>query len=193
MTKQTIALPPEATDSGALARLLLIETRAPSAPGYNRDDSVKAMRLMRRVVENRLAAPARYAARGATTEQDIVRMGNQFAGFRDYPTLPGLLALKLGRLLDSARAGHSDTQAFVSDAVMVATDATSNPTYSQVTAWRTTGRGSPGPGFQFLVSLQGNDFYATIPAPPVSQQHRHGGPFRPHTPSKSGNSKHRHS
>ena len=180
MAEPTATLPSENTDSGALARLLLLETRAPLQPGYDRNASLQAMRLMRRTVENRLASPAQYAARGATSEQDIVRMGNQFAGFRDYPTLHGQLALSLARLLTAAGAGQADVRTFVSDAVTVATEATSNASYAHVTAWRTAGSSAPGPGFRFLVSLQGNDFYATAPAPPVSARHRHGGPFRPH-------------
>ena len=180
MANPAIQLPDKDTDPGAFARLLLLETRAPSDPGYDRADSLKAMRLMRQVVENRLALPAHYAAQGAKTEQDIVRMGNQFAGFRDYPTLPGLLGLKLERLLDIARAGHVSTMAFVSDAVTVATEPNPSPAYRQVTAWRTTGRGSPGPGFQFLVSLQGNDFYASNTVPPVATRHRLEGPYRSH-------------
>ncbi len=139
MAEPTATLPSENTDAGALARLLLLETRAPLQPGYDRDASLQAMRLMRRTVENRLASPAQYAARGATSEQDIVRMGNQFAGFRDYPTLHGQLALGLARLLAAADAGQADVRTFVSDAVTVATEATSSSSYAHVTARRTAG------------------------------------------------------
>lgn len=88
MAATEVSFPDENTDAGALARIFLLETRAPFDEGYDREASLKAMRLMRRVIENRLASPARYLARGATTDRDIVRLGNQFAGFRDYPGLP---------------------------------------------------------------------------------------------------------
>ena len=45
-------LPDANSDAGALARLLLVETYAPSNPHYDRAASLKAMRLMRRVIEN---------------------------------------------------------------------------------------------------------------------------------------------
>ena len=67
MAEQDVELPPKTTDAGTLARLLL-ETSAPNDSGYDRVESLRAMRLMRRVVENRLAAPGRYRAEGAEDE-----------------------------------------------------------------------------------------------------------------------------
>ena len=179
MAENDLQLPPEATDAGALARLLLLETRAPHEPDYDRAESVSAMRLMRRVIENRLATPNRYLARGAQSERDILRLGNQFAGFRDYPSLPAGLKQKLDDILHAATR-DAEVAAFVSDAMEVATDASSIPAYLHVTAWRSTGHAGPGAGFRFAISLQGNDFYETDPVPPVIAHHRQGGPYRPH-------------
>lgn len=168
------------SDAGALTRLLLVETYAPSNPHYDREDSLKAMRLMRRVIENRLLSPARYGAPGATTDRDIVKLGNQFAGFRDYPILSAGLSAKLHSLLTLRAHGDERVTQFIDDAVTVATEVGVIPAYLQVTAWRTQNSSSPGSNFHFVASLQGNDFYETSPVPPVRQLHRTAGPYRHH-------------
>ncbi|CAI9121067.1 hypothetical protein [Brytella acorum] len=173
-------LPPENTDAGALVRLLLLETIGPLESSYNRDESLKAMRLMRQVVENRLRTPARYMAAGATSEQDIVRLGNQFAGFRDYPTLPGLLAGKLAKLV-SESARYPAVATFIRDAIEVVSAPTSGAASTTVAAWRTTGRGAPGRNFRLIGNYQGNSFYEVVPVPPLKTTHRKAtGHFRPH-------------
>ena len=85
-----VQLSPESTDAGAMERMFLIETRDPSRPDYTRADSIKAMRWMKQVVDNRLAAPrkSRFGEpNDATTETDIISVGNQFYGFGAYPRL----------------------------------------------------------------------------------------------------------
>ena len=49
-----IKLDPPGATAGALERVLLAETASPSAPGYDADESLKAMRYMRQVIGNRL-------------------------------------------------------------------------------------------------------------------------------------------
>ena len=86
-----LQLAPDSTDAGAMERVMLLETRDPSRPDYDRADSLKAMRWMKQVVDNRLAAPkkSRFGEpEDATTETDIISVGNQFAGFGDYPAPP---------------------------------------------------------------------------------------------------------
>lgn len=183
MADEPLELPNEHSDPGALARVFLVETIGPHEARRDRDESLEAMRLMRRVVENRLASPGRNEARGATDDQDILSMGSQFAGFRDYPTLAGTLADKLQSLLDGARGGDARDRQFVGDAITVATEAHSVATFPQVTAWRTAGRGAPGKGFTSVTELQGNAFYSTIPVPPIRHRHRSPGPYEAHSPA----------
>ena len=57
------------------------------------------MRLMRQVITNRLRAPSRYGAAGATDDTDIIELGSQFAGFQDYPDLPTSLKSNLVEIL----------------------------------------------------------------------------------------------
>ena len=161
-----------------MERLFLLETMTPVRSGYNRVDSLQAMRIMRQTIENRLRAPAQYGAAGATTETEIIAVGNQFAGFGAYPTLDADLASLLQTILEIAANKADPRQArfaqFVADAVTAATETTApGALYADATAWRTQGRGSPGGRFRLLVTLQGNEFYATNPVPPLPRHQRH--------------------
>ena len=136
------------------------------------------MRIMRQTIENRLRAPAQYGAPGATTETEIIAVGNQFAGFGSYPTLDADLASLLQTILKIAGDRTDPRQArfaqFVADAITASTEAISpGALYVDATAWRTQGRGSPGGRFRLLVTLQGNEFYATNPVLPLPPHHRH--------------------
>ncbi len=165
-----------------MERLFLLEAITPGMPGYVAVENIRAMRLMRQTIENRLKSPAEYGARGAITETDIVDLGGQFAGFGGYPTLDADMAYNLAlilRLANDPRDRRRTAYArYVQDAVTAATEATVPPVadYVDVTAWRTSGAGSPGPRFRLLTTLSGNDFYATNPVPPMrprNARHRH--------------------
>ena len=183
-----MALPGEDTNAGAMARMMIIETLAPFDPGYDPDESLVAMRLMRQTIENRLASPAEYLARGAANEEDIIRLGNQFEGFRDYPTLPSRLATKLNSIVLGAIKGNVKHRAayieFINNAVTAASEAISPAVarYPGVTAWRTSGHGAPKGRFRLLAIVQGNSFYATTPVPPLAHSHHHRGRVNGHAP-----------
>ena len=171
-----LQLAPEATDAGAMERMMLLETRDPSRPDYNRADSLKAMRWMRQVVDNRLAAPrkSRFGEPAdATTETDIISVGNQFYGFGDYPTLNSAFQHKLALFLHLGGAikdpRSSMYAGFVADAITAATEVAS-PTEARVpnlAAWRTENTKGPGGDFRFYMTLQGNTFYTASPIPPM--------------------------
>ena len=172
-----IALAPDATDTGAMERLFLLEATTPGMPGYIAMDNLRAMRLMRQTIENRLKSPAEYGARGATTETDIIDLGSQFAGFGGYPQLDADMAFNLTLFLriandlqDRRRPAYAQ---FVRDAITAATEPTVPPVadYADVTAWRTSGSGSPGHHFRLLATISGNDFYATTPVQPMPPRH----------------------
>ena len=180
-----VQLAPEATDAGAMERLMLLETYSPGRVGfYDRDDSLRAMRLMRQVIANRLRAPSRYSAAGATSDTDIVKLGNQFAGFEDYPDLPASLKGNLVEILRVANA-QADRRSpaysrFVQDAITAATEASPPLGHVDTTAtgWRTALHHSPGKNFRIIATLQGNTFFATVPVPPMpkrkAQRKTHG-------------------
>ena len=172
-----IALDPEATDTGAMERLFLLEATTPGMPGYVAAENLRAMRLMQQTIENRLKSPAEYGARGATSETDIVDLGGQFAGFGGYPTLDADMAYNLKLVLriandplDRRRPAYAQ---YVRDAVTAANEATLPPVadHADVTAWRTSGSASPGPRFRLVETVSGNDFYATDPVQPLRPRH----------------------
>ncbi len=97
-----------------MERLFLLEAYNPGNVGnYVATDNLTAMRLMRQTIVNRLKSPAEYGARGATTETDIVELGNQFAGFGTYPTLDaGMNANLTGILAIANNPRHSQQAAY---------------------------------------------------------------------------------
>lgn len=179
MTDLVLAL--DSTDQGAMERVFLLETADPAQSLYNRADSLKAMRWMKQVVDNRLAAPrkSRFGEPAdAATETDIIAVGNQFAGFGDYPELSAAFNAKLYNLLHIANSPADRRSAkyagFVEDAITAATEA-SPPTEAKVAnlaAWRTSGRGAPGGDFRLVASLQGNDFFSASPVPVMAKKRR---------------------
>lgn len=166
------ALPDEKTNAGAMARLFIVEAISPGMPRYKAEENLTAMRLMRQVIANRLKEPALYSARGARSEIDIIKAGNQYAGFGSYPALYGRLSINLKTILQYASDPNWPTQAkyarFVNDAIQAATESISPPLAASavVTAWRTEGSSSPGSNFVKVGTFSGNTFYSTqMPAP----------------------------
>ncbi len=162
---------------------MLLETYSPGRVGfYDRDESLRAMRLMRQVITNRLRAPGQYSAAGAKTDTDIIELGNQFAGFQDYPDLPASLKANLTEILRVANALKDSRQAayghFVQDAITAATEATPplGPIDTTATGWRTALHHSPGSNFRIIATLQGNTFFATVPVPPMPKRKSHRSP-----------------
>ena len=169
-----LALDPEPTDAGAMERLLLLETADPDQRIYDRGASLKAMRWMKQVIDNRLAAPVKSRfgePRNARSETDIIAVGNQFAGFGDYPDLDPALKAKLHRFLHlggGADRRSAKYAAFVADAITAATEQAppADARLPDLAAWRTSGRDAPGGDFRYVASPQGDDFYAASPVPP---------------------------
>ena len=182
MPNPLIQLAPESTDAGAMERMFLLETADPTRPEYNQPDSLRAMRWMKQVVDNRLAAPrkSRFGEpNDATTETDIISVGNQFAGFGDYPQLSGAFKGKLASILHLAAATgdprNSDYAGFIANAIQAATEV-QPPTEARVpnlAAWRTKSTHAPGGDFRLYQSLQGNTFYTASPVPPMPPHKKH--------------------
>ncbi len=177
-----MALDPETTPAGCMERLFIIETQSPAYVGaYNQPDSLKAMRLMRQVVENRLKASAQWGARNAKDETDVISIGTQFAGFGDYPTLPAALRSIVSETLRLANTPNDPRSApyaqFVQDAVTAATEVTPpEGVVPNLVAWRTSNAKvkSPGPRFKEYMVVQGNRFFTVDPVPPMPRRKLHG-------------------
>lgn len=166
-------LDPSNTPAGALERVFLAETATPSAANYDLDDSLKAMRFMRQVIENRLKFGHAYGApRGAKTEIDVISVGSQFEGFGRYPKLRPGIARNIAETLHIANSPHDhrsdDYAKFVANAVLAATEGAPPADAripANVVAWKTSDSASPGPNFVLAGQAQGNDFYAVLVPP----------------------------
>lgn len=164
-----IALADANTVPGAVARLLMAEARGPSHVGYVATDSLRSMRWMRRVLENRLANnPRQFLAPGATSLIDIIRAPNQFAGFSNYPNYDTVIRARLQAMLNIANNDSDPRQQrfreFVQNAMSVAQAAAiADPCPTGLYGWRT--QGSAGPGGRFVVyqTVAGNTFYTLQP------------------------------
>ena len=161
--------------AGAMERLFMLETKSPAyVSAYDETDSLRAMRYMRQVIENRLRASAQWGALNAKDEIDIIAIGNQFEGFGDYPVLPAAKEAILSDILkiaNSASDARSPRYAqFVQNAVTAATEVTpGSALIPNLVAWR-SGPKSPGPRFRIAAFVQGNTFYTVDPVPPMPKR-----------------------
>lgn len=164
-----IELPDRNTVPGAVARLLMAESRGPSHGSYVAADSLRSMQWMRRVLENRLANnPRQFGAPGATSLIDIIRARNQFAGFSNYPNYDTAIRARLQQMLDIANNDSDPRQQvfreFVHNAMSVAQgSAIADPCPTGLYGWRTQGSGGPGGRFVVYQTVAGNTFYTLQP------------------------------
>jgi len=160
-----IELPDLREESGAVARLLLAETRSPWASGYDAGEATQAMKWMKLVLANRLRNnPAQFRAASATSLVHIIKAPGQFEGFAGYPKLSDTIRKNVADILEIANNdAHSKQAAFadhVRSAIAVANEAPiGDPCPTKLYGWRTKGSGSPGTRFELFKSVGGNDFY----------------------------------
>jgi len=159
-----IALPPKNDMEGCEVRVLLAESRGPSANGYSLADAKTCMQLMDRVLWNRLSNPAPFGARGAKTIADIVRAPGQFAGFQGYPNYDSSIVNRIQAMINVANSAKDkrcqDFANHINSAIDVANDASiQEPSPGTLASWRTAGSGSPGSNFKLHTTILGIDFY----------------------------------
>jgi len=110
-----------------MERVFLAEVHSPDfAADYNAASALEAMRNIRQAIENRLKDPARYEARGATNEIDIIKAPGQVKDFGNYPNLPPGKEQDIQSILTAANNPHDPKQAayaqFVKNAIIAATE-----------------------------------------------------------------------
>jgi hypothetical protein len=172
MGDSTLHLPPDSTDEGAVARLLLAEGGTPSFPAYVEAVALLSMQLMKLVLYNRLNNhPEYYGARGAKNYADVIRghfgagnAGEQFAGFRNYPNIRKAVADNIQASIDLANATEDGRSAafftYVNNAIVVAgSEPIADPSPGLLDGWRTAGTGSPGSSSIDYQTLAGNTFF----------------------------------
>lgn len=151
-----------------MARLFINEAAGPHADSGN---TVKAMGWMRRVIANRLAHPSPFGSEASGGIIGVIsakKLGLQFAGFGDYPTLSAGVAKNIADKLAIADnpkdPRHPRYLAFVQAAIDAANNpAPADPCPTGLYFWRTAGKGGPGGRATHYQDLDGNAFF-TLPA-----------------------------
>lgn len=173
--RKAVSLPDPESDAGMLIRLFFVELPAPQEWSINgvsgSEDIREAMRMMRRVIVNRLESgnTSEFMAINARTLRDIVTAsdrGNiQIAGFENYPQIgkakQKLIDARLAIVNDATNtAWHAKYLDFYEAALVVATESLPpDPSPTGLFAWRTKGSKSPSPEFQIFKTLAKNTFF----------------------------------
>ncbi len=115
---EPLVLPPENTDEGLLARLLLSEVVQPSSDKYTGpDEAFLSMQLMRQVLENRISFP-KIAMFSNPTSRSMLAVvtannGSEFEGFGAYPVLVKDKVVNFNKTISYANDGsHKDFKAY---------------------------------------------------------------------------------
>jgi hypothetical protein len=170
---EPISLPPQGSESGALARLLLAEAASPLEGSFVEVDVLKSMKWMHLVIYNRLKNdPGQFYADGAKNTLDIIRARGQFKGFEQYPTLSAPVQARIDDILRAANDDNHSKQdvltRFARSAIEISSSASTIPDPSAprvLTHWRKAGHGEPRGRARLFMTLAGNTFFS-IPKGP---------------------------
>lgn len=171
-----VTLPPITTKEGVIARLMLAEVKNPGYSNYSADDSKQSMRIIDKVLENRLTKPGLFNASGATNEVDIITAPGQFDGFSKDSNGNVVISSSVQQRIDDimaiANSGPPGPYAnFVQNAIGVAngtitsldpfkdiSNINGQSVEGDVYGFRTAGSSAPGGTF---VAIPDNDGQAT--------------------------------
>ncbi|WP_375575367.1 hypothetical protein [Paracidovorax oryzae] len=173
--KRVVRLPGPESDAGLLVRLFLVEMPAPQewtrAGIGGPDAAMDGMRMMRRVIANRLGSGSakEFMAAGARNIRDIVTASDrgqvQFAGFQHYPQIASgkqeLIDARMAIVNDATNtAWHAKYVAFYEAALLAATEPLPpDPSPTGLFGWRTDDSGAPSPDFVEFKTVGGNTFF----------------------------------
>ena len=166
MVDEVLTLLPSSTATGLLELIMIHETRSPLLPGYDKDQGLRAMRLMRQCIENRTRHPALFGAKvpsGFSAEYSIMKVRKAFADFADAPDLPLAFMRDANQIITLA---HQPTDRryracydHVKNAITAATEPVppTNVIKPNLYYWRTEGHKPPDVPTVYLVeTVQGN-------------------------------------
>ncbi|QCP52875.1 hypothetical protein FAZ95_27570 [Trinickia violacea] len=163
-----LELPPVATDTGMLARMLISENAGPEHRRFvNLNEAREAMQWMVVVLRNRLELGARHFAAGqhASTLEALIKAPNQVDGFEKYPNIGTLQQRLIDKALKNANDGthrlNEQYRDFIETVLAVARGElrSADPCPTGLYAWRTRGEKSPGGNFVKFTTKGGQDFY----------------------------------
>ncbi|MCC8381966.1 hypothetical protein, partial [Xenorhabdus sp. PB30.3] len=162
-----ISIPADLTaEQRAMLMVLLAETTSPDTIGgkYDEKEAKDTMQYMHDVLLNRVKSPKSH-------ELDVPKHGNKLIGlisgprtikgFSQYPNIESGIKNRINGMLVTANDGTHDNflayRQLIKNAINIAkSNKVSN---TEVIAWRTANRTSPGKNFIKMFSLQGQDFY----------------------------------
>ena len=166
---EALTLASESTAVGLMELMMIHENLSPYLEGWNKEDALRAMRLMRQVIENRCRHPklfgVKYAKPGLTAELLIMKVRSQFAASADAPNFPhkfiGPARIIIAAANDSSARGHGDCHDQVQSAITAATEAgpPADCIKPNLYYWRTKDHAGPGPHTHPDETLQNNTFY----------------------------------
>jgi hypothetical protein len=169
-----IVLPPENTEAGVLARMLIAENIMPSAKSFTTlEDSMTAMQWMRIVLENRLNFSYPHTLQvpnGAKTFMALIKSKGVVEGFEAYPVIAKGKGENIRKALEYANKGthpkFSFYRGYVQNAIDVATGRKkgTEPCPKKLYGWMTIGAGSPGKNFEVFKDFGGQTFYTLTDA-----------------------------
>lgn len=161
---EPLVLPPENTDEGLLARLLLAECIQPSSIYYPGDEeSLRTMQYMRLTIENRVAFP-NYRIFGnpnARTVLGIVTADGQFKGFEHYPKLSELQSTNINDAVRLSNDGSGAKFTIYRKHVQQALDVANGQApkiAGKIYGWRTSDSTPAGGAFVPAMKLGGQQF-----------------------------------
>ncbi|GKT22928.1 hypothetical protein [Acidovorax sp. SUPP3334] len=173
--RKAVSLPDPESDAGLLVRLFLAEVRGPQewkdAGISGPDVTLESMRMMRRVIVNRLnsGSAKEFMAAGARDIRGIVAASDQgsvqFAGFEHYPNIDGkklkTINDKMAVVNDATNTHwHAKYAEFYESVLLAATEPLPpDPSSTGLFGWRTAGKGSPSPEFMEFKTLGKNTFF----------------------------------
>ncbi|MEY4581905.1 MAG: hypothetical protein RL701_6608, partial [Pseudomonadota bacterium] len=169
-----LTLPAKGTESGAVCRVLLAENITPDGNKFQSIAEAKSsMQWMRSVLENRRDSdkPSRFKIKATRpTLLDVIKAPLTIEGFEDYPEVADEQHKLLVQIMESANDGTGGKfelyRQFVRAAIAVADESDVGNPPTGLLGWRTTGRGSPGDGFERYGDKVGNTFFVLRPPAP---------------------------
>lgn len=148
--KKIITLPDPYTDRGLLCRLLLVNSIPPSNIRYNEQNSIKAMRWIKYILQKRINSPdfRRLGAKKKIDDKpqslfDVVNTGGEFKGFENYPKLEAHIKLTISNCLsianNHAHPAYESYVVFVENVLNTASEinesADADPVAREIIAW----------------------------------------------------------
>ena len=167
-----LELPKEATDAGALARVLMVENVTPGQRTFDPDEELTTMQWMRWVFINQLDFGTKFGPKYFGTGKDadvtaLIKANRRVQGFEEYPKIASdqrALLLEIIRIANDASDNRCELyRQYMKNAIGVAqankAGIGGDPCPTGLYGWVTTRTPSPGNHYVLFKRQGGQDFY----------------------------------